>query len=129
LYKTCLRIDSSSSYQFFIMLIIGVNTVFLALGTESHYLQLPQVIEFVNIVCFYVFFIEMVISMMARGFRLYISNAFNIFDFIVIIVSAIDIILGFFNFSKSFGLQAVRTLRVFRLLRVVKLAKVWSSLN
>lgn len=82
-----------------------------------------------NIICFYVFLSEMVISMTARGFSLYFSNGFNIFDFIVIIVSAIDIILGFFNFSKSFGLQAVRTLRVFRLLRVVKLAKVWGSLN
>lgn len=111
------------------MLIIGVNTVFLALGTEKHYLGLPQVIEYVNIICFYVFLSEMVISMTARGFSLYFSNGFNIFDFIVIIVSAIDIILGFFNFSKSFGLQAVRTLRVFRLLRVVKLAKVWGSLN
>lgn len=86
------------------MLIIGINTVFLALGTTDHYLQLPQLIEFVNISCFYVFLIEMVISMTARGFSLYFSNAFNIFDFIVIIVSAIDIILGLFNFSKSFGL-------------------------
>lgn len=80
------------------MICIFVNTVFLALDTTKNYLQLPQAIEYVNLICFWVFLMEMVINMIGRGFSIYFGNSFNRFDFIVILISAIDIILGEFDF-------------------------------
>jgi len=70
----------------------------------------------------------MVIKLLSNGIRLYFQNSFNVFDFVVIVISLIDMILQNLQLSSG-GLSAIRALRIFRLLRVFKLAKVWKSFS
>jgi len=70
----------------------------------------------------------MVIKMLANGIRLYFKNNYNVFDFVVIVISLIDMTLQNLQLSNV-GLSAIRALRIFRLLRVFKLAKVWKSFS
>ena len=81
-----------------------------------------------NLIFFIVFLSEMVIKMLANGIRLYFKNNYNVFDFVVIAISLIDMILQNLQLSNV-GLSAIRALRIFRLLRVFKLAKVWKSFS
>lgn len=72
---------------------------------------------------------EMVIKMIGNGPVIYFKNSFNVFDFIVIFISTIDLILNNINMGGTISLQAIRAIRVFRLLRMFKLAKSWKSFN
>lgn len=69
----------------------------------------------------------MLFKLTGLGFKQYFLDKFNTFDFIVIIISTIDVIL---SLSKTFELKggsAVQAFRTFRLLRVFKLAKSWKQ--
>lgn len=85
--------------------------------------------ELTNIVFFFIFLMEMVIKMIGNGPIIYFQNSFNIFDFIVIVISTIDLVINNINLGGSVQLQAIRALRVFRLLRMFKLAKFWKRFN
>lgn len=82
-----------------------------------------------NIVFFYIFFLEMLIKMIGIGLKKYFSDGFGIFDFIVVIFSSIEFFLDLINLNMAGALTAIRALRVFRLLRVFKLAKIWKSFH
>lgn len=84
--------------------------------------------ERANIVFYFVFLFEMVIKMLGNGMMIYFENSFNKFDFVVIFISTIEILINFINFGNV-SLSAIRALRVFRLLRMFKLAKTWKSFN
>ena len=71
----------------------------------------------------------MIIRQTATGFKMYFKDEFNTFDCIVVAVSTIDIMLQWFAKSNTTGYDAIQALRVFRLLRVFKLAKVWPEFN
>ena len=67
------------------------------------------------------FAIEAVIKLMAMSPKYYFQEGWNIFDFIIVTLSLVE--LGLSNVS---GLSVLRS---FRLLRVFKLAKSWPTLN
>lgn len=67
--------------------------------------------------------------MLGEGPKSYFRSFFNAFDFFIIIISSIDLVLDNLDIKGSKFLGAIRVLRVFRLLRVFKLAKVWKELN
>ena len=60
---------------------------------------------------------------------MYFNDPYNTFDCIVVFVSTIDLGLQWFAKSNMSGYDAIQALRVFRLLRVFKLAKVWPQFN
>lgn len=84
--------------------------------------------ELANIVFYFVFLMEMFIKMIGYGFMIYFENSFNQFDFVVIVISTIEILINFINMGNV-SLSAIRALRIFRLLRMFKLAKTWKSFN
>jgi hypothetical protein len=82
-------------------------------------------VEKLNYVFFAIFLIEMILKLGGMGIKLYVSDRFNIFDSVIVILSILDIIVtySFSNFSS--GQKAIMAFRGFRLLRVFKLAKSW----
>ena len=60
---------------------------------------------------------------------MYFSDSYNTFDCIVVFVSTIDLLLQVTAEANTSGYEAIQALRVFRLLRVFKLAKVWPQFN
>ena len=125
----CLAIDKHWAFTAFISLSIIANFVILAMETYPSDPTSDVRKERSNIVFFFIFLMEMVIKMVGSGPTIYFQNSFNIFDFIVIAISTVDLIINNINLGGTVQLQAIRALRVFRLLRMFKLAKFWKSFN
>jgi hypothetical protein len=105
------------------------NTLCLALDKYPVDLDLNKVLEKVNIVFAIIFTIEMIIKMIAVGFKNFFKGgAFNIFDALIVVASLTDIILSNILLSKS-STSVITALRGFRLLRIFKLAKSWKRLE
>ena len=108
---------------------ILANTVVLAFNKFPNSGKEETIMGFINQVFFIIFLLEAFIKLLGEGSKSYFSEFFNMFDFFIIVVSTIDLVLENVNIQKADVLAAIRVLRVFRLLRVFKLAKVWKDLN
>jgi hypothetical protein len=69
----------------------------------------------------------MIIKLIGLGIKFYVKDKYNLFDFILVLISTIDIILSGLKGKKLSGSKALLALRAFRLLRIFKLAKSWKS--
>nr|VZI09870.1 unnamed protein product [Spirometra erinaceieuropaei] len=116
------------SRQFFVLIMTFVllNTVVL---TTEHYNQpmwLNQFQSFANVLFVSLFTLEMLLKMFAFGLQDYFSALFNRFDFFVVMVSILEIILTHLDLLDPMGLSV---LRCARLLRIFKLTHYWNSLR
>ena len=96
--------------------------------------NLQRILDFMNIVFFGIFAVEMIIKLIGLGIKGYLKDSFNIFDGIIIILSIADIALQYaFNDAnqsiKISGRGAISAFRVLRLFRILKLIKQWSKLK
>ncbi|XP_060523337.1 voltage-dependent T-type calcium channel subunit alpha-1H-like isoform X2 [Cylas formicarius] len=117
-------------FQHGILLAILINT--LSMGIEHHQQSewLTHCVEVTNVIFSAVFAVEMVLKVIAEGPFGYISNGFNVFDGVIVVLSAIEL---FKNFTRSdeelhtdSGLSVLRT---FRLLRILKLVRFMPNLR
>lgn len=109
------------------MLLILGNSVVLA---TEHYEQpdwLTETQNIANIFFTVIFACEMLLSMMGLGCKEYFSDGFNIFDFIIVMFSLFD--LGVTLSSDGGSAGFITVLRGFRLLRIFKLVKSWTTLQ
>jgi len=63
----------------------------------------------------------MVLKMFGLGLKAYVKDGFNVFDSIIVIV-------GLLEFLNA-GSKALTVLRAFRLLRIFKIVKSWTTLK
>ena len=72
----------------------------------------------------------MVLNLIGLGLVLYVSDGFNIFDAVIVVVSVFDLIVTISTPSdeESSGGGFITVLRGFRLLRIFKLVKSWTTL-
>ena len=117
------EIVTGGPFNIIVTILILINTIIMA---SDHYPMTDTHIKFneiSNIVLTALFAIEMIMKIMGLTLKGYVSDLWNIFDGILVIVGIIDIlVLG----DSSSG---VTVLRAFRLFRVFKLAKSWKTLN
>jgi hypothetical protein len=78
--------------------------------------------ELANLIFYFIFLTEMILKLTGLGIRGYMSDSFNIFDGIIVILSTIELVLFFTGVGGSGG-SAISAFRAFRLMRVFKLAK------
>ena len=126
IYRKCYEITQMKAFNIFISCCIIANTVVLAMDSYPTNIGSLIFIEWANLVFFMTFLFEMTIKMLGLGFKIYFKDTANLFDFIVILFSIADLVFLYItsNLSQS-GFKAIQALRVFRLLRVFKLAKIW----
>ncbi|ESO06390.1 hypothetical protein HELRODRAFT_64539 [Helobdella robusta] len=105
----------------FITLCIVVNTIFMAIEHDEMGSTLENILKFGNYIFTGIFTVEAVLKVLALGLYRYLQDKWSCFDFIIVILSLVE--LGLQNFK---GLSILRS---FRLLRVFKLAKSWPTLN
>lgn len=67
--------------------------VILATDTYPTSIKIFEWREYLNIVFFYIFLLEMIIKMLGIGLSTYFQNSFSIFDFVVVLVSMLEMIL------------------------------------
>ncbi|XP_053401964.1 sodium channel protein type 4 subunit alpha B-like isoform X1 [Mercenaria mercenaria] len=105
----------------FITLCILANTGFMALDQHGMSEEMGRTLELGNKVCSYIFAAEAFLKIIALGFIVYIKDGWNCFDFFIVSLSFLEMLLE--------GVKGLSVLRTFRLLRVFKLAKSWQTLN
>ena len=83
-----------------------------------------------------IFLTEMVFKLLGLGFKLYLYQNENIFDMVIVILSTADLVIYFYSKDEGhseadhFGPKnIIQVFRIFRLLRVFKLARSWESFN
>ena len=106
-----------------IMVVIILNAIIL--GTE-HYDQpdwLSNFHDITNVVFTIIFTIEMAINIVGLGCKKYFTDAMYIFDFFIVILSLVELLL---LSGESSGLSV---LRCFRIVRIFKLMRSWDDLR
>ncbi|KFM76774.1 Voltage-dependent calcium channel type D subunit alpha-1, partial [Stegodyphus mimosarum] len=96
-----------------------VNTLTLAMKFYEQPKLYTQVLDVLNIVFTTIFALEFVLKLMAFKFKNYFGDAWNVFDFIIVLGSFIDIIYGEVN--PNSGIISINFFRLFRVMRLVKL--------
>ncbi|XP_037512028.2 sodium channel protein para isoform X2 [Rhipicephalus sanguineus] len=107
--------------ELFITLCIVVNTLFMAMDHHAMDPDFDNVLKKGNYFFTATFAIEAGMKLMAMSPKNYFREGWNIFDFLIVALSLIELSLE--------NVQGLSVLRSFRLLRVFKLAKSWPTLN
>ncbi|XP_041091858.1 sodium channel protein type 10 subunit alpha-like [Polyodon spathula] len=118
-----LKIVSHSMCELVITACIFTNTLILAI--DHHGASYSEDLDKGNTVLTVIFTVEAFLKIFALNPVPYLSNGWNAFDFIIVLLSFLDWGLTAAN-VKSFDLSIMRS---FRMLRVFKLAKSWKTLN
>ncbi|XP_032588774.1 uncharacterized protein LOC6585509 isoform X5 [Drosophila mojavensis] len=123
------RLVEHKYFQQGILLAILINT--LSMGIEYHNQpeELTAIVETSNVVFSGIFAVEMLLKVIAEGPFRYIANGFNVFDGIIVILSAIEICQTFAGNGTGGGGSGLSVLRTFRLLRILKLVRFMPNLR
>ena len=76
-----------------INLFILLNTLTFALDTHPIEPAMAKTIEIANYVFYGIFLTEMFIKLLGTGFASYFRDRFNVFDFIIVLLSTVDVCL------------------------------------
>ncbi|XP_048519457.1 voltage-dependent T-type calcium channel subunit alpha-1G isoform X3 [Dendroctonus ponderosae] len=117
-------------FQHGILFAILINT--LSMGIEHHEQSkwLTHCVEVTNVIFSGVFAVEMVLKVIAEGPFGYISNGFNVFDGVIVILSAIELFKNFTKHDEELHTDSgLSVLRTFRLLRILKLVRFMPNLR
>ncbi|XP_063362295.1 voltage-dependent T-type calcium channel subunit alpha-1G-like isoform X2 [Cydia amplana] len=116
-------------FQQGILLAILINT--LSMGIEYHNQpeELTVIVEISNVVFSAIFAVEMILKIIAEGPFKYISNGFNVFDGIIVILSGFELAQSYGNEKELAGNSGLSVLRTFRLLRILKLVRFMPNLR
>ena len=109
-------------FNIVIISLILVNTVFLALEHHNMPKGLSDFLEVGNLVLTIVFAGEMILKMIGLGLREYFRDGFNIFDCLIVCI-------GLFEMLNIVDSEGITVLRTFRLLRIFKIVKSWTTLR
>jgi hypothetical protein len=134
--KKCLMIlhtiVTSTAFDIFIMACIVLNMVQMGLTFEGESTTYTNALQIINYFFTAIFIIEAIMKLTAFGIS-YFQSSWNVFDFIVVLGSLIDIILSNMNASQltflRVGPQLVRVLRVLRVSRLLRLINKYPGLQ
>ncbi|XP_052789506.1 voltage-dependent calcium channel type A subunit alpha-1-like [Mya arenaria] len=116
----------SQTFYWAVIVLVFLNTLSL---TSEHYGQPTWHTEFLYVTEFVflgLFMLEMVVKMYGLGVCIYFKSSFNIFDCVVIIGSIFEVVWSEFKQGSSFGISALRAVR---LLRIFKVTRYWADLR
>ena len=82
---------TSKPFTIIVILLILVNTVFLALEHHNMPEELTGFLEIGNIVLTIIFTFEMILKIIGLSFKVYIRDGFNIFDSIIVVIGILEL--------------------------------------
>lgn len=119
--ELCKSIANAKWFQNFVTIAIIIAGVLVGMATyPEFYAKHEGVLELLNTIVLIIFIIEIVVKIIAEGKKpwLYFTDAWNIFDFIIVAAAFLP-----------FGGSSIAILRLLRLLRVLKLIKALPKLQ
>ena len=118
-------IVASTKYQWFMMVLIMINTILLAIDFHPMPQSLEENLDAWQLPFTIVFAEEVVVKLWAMGYHDWKAGSFNVFDGVVVVLDVFGTIVGAAAGPSS--LDSVSVLRTLRLLRVFKLAEFWTE--
>ena len=126
-YRVAFDFINSTYFSKIITVVIIFNTIILAMDKYPEDQTYYSYMEKFNTSFSCLFMIEMIIKLVAFGFKGYIRDPYNIYDCLIVFSSIADILMSQLLTTKSPGI--VTAIRSFRLLRLFKLAREWRRLS
>ncbi|XP_048366610.1 sodium channel protein type 5 subunit alpha-like isoform X2 [Sphaerodactylus townsendi] len=121
LRKTCYQIVEHSWFETFIIFMILLSSG--ALAFEDIYLEerknIKTMLDYADRIFTYIFVLEMLLKLLAYGFKKYFTNAWCWLDFLIVDISVICLIATLFGFDHVAAMKSLRTLRALRPLRAL----------
>ena len=136
LYEVCCH----KFFEVFVLMCTAINIVILASDHVGSTKTYALATTYINVLITGVFIVEMLLKMTAFSLRGYFRDSWNRFDFVLVVISAVDALITLFTFSNgqvnanvggiddstrsAFGaLKVLRIFRVFRVFQILKSAK------
>eukprot|EP00494_Astrolonche_serrata_P030218 UN30485 len=107
----------------FIILCILTNTVIMCIDYYDASDELQDTLRVVNLVFVFIFAVEAILKIWAYGFIDYISDGWNIYDFVIVVASLLGLIVNASKITSVF-----RVIRIGRVLRLIKRAPMLRAL-
>ena len=128
LKKLLLKIKNKehNSLDTFVLFVIVISAILIGIETEpTVFLKYYILLHRIDIIILTIFILEMVIKMIAEGKKpwLYFKDPWNIFDFIIIIVSLLPFIISAGQ-NDTHAFAAIRIIRLFRIMRALRAFRV-----
>jgi voltage-dependent calcium channel L type alpha-1D len=123
---------TSQPFEYAIFILIMINTITLAMKFYRQPKEYTEVLDILNMIFTAVFALEFIFKLAAFRFKNYFGDAWNVFDFIIVLGSFIDIVYSEVNTMSSKesvtagGKQtgSIISINFFRLFRVMRLVKL-----
>ncbi|XP_072756807.1 ca[2+]-channel protein alpha[[1]] subunit D isoform X3 [Anoplolepis gracilipes] len=112
---------TSQPFEYTIFTLIMINTVTLAMKFYRQPDVYTHALDVLNMIFTAVFALEFVFKLAAFRFKNYFGDAWNVFDFIIVLGSFIDIV-----YSELYPGSTLISINFFRLFRVMRLVKLLS---
>ncbi|XP_077535905.1 calcium voltage-gated channel subunit cacophony isoform X7 [Haemaphysalis longicornis] len=113
------KIVVSTPFEYFIMVLIVLNTVLLMMKFYNQSKTLKNTLHYMNAAFTALFTIECALKVAAFGVRNFFKNPWHTFDFITVIGSIIDVLV----METGLNFFSVGFLRLFRAARLIKLLR------
>ncbi|XP_072945863.1 muscle calcium channel subunit alpha-1-like isoform X3 [Epargyreus clarus] len=127
---------TSQPFEYAIFVLIMINTITLAMKYHNQPLEYSKALDMLNMIFTAVFALEFIFKLAAFRFKNYFGDAWNTFDFIIVLGSIIDIVFSQVNELKNQGSglprahvvkeSSIPSINFFRLFRVMRLVKLLS---
>ncbi|KAG5899700.1 hypothetical protein JTB14_030094 [Gonioctena quinquepunctata] len=114
---------TSKPFEYAIFTLILTNTITLGMKfyhKDEEYKTYEKVLDYLNMIFTAVFAMEFVFKLAAFRVKNYFGDAWNVFDFIIVLGSFVDIVYQDVNPGSKFQLSG-NFFRLFRVMRLIKL--------
>ncbi|XP_035456664.1 muscle calcium channel subunit alpha-1 isoform X6 [Spodoptera frugiperda] len=114
---------TSQPFEYAIFVLIMINTITLAMKYHNQPHEYSKALDLLNMLFTAVFALEFIFKLAAFRFKNYFGDAWNTFDFIIVLGSIIDIVVSQVNELKNqeSSIPSINFFRLFRVMRLVKL--------
>ena len=117
---------TSPFFEYLVFAAICINTLLLAMGFYNQPEPYTAFLDVMNLIFTTFFTFEFTVKLAGFGFKEYFADAWNTFDFVIVIGSFLDIAMA--NLMEGGG-ASISMLRLFRALRLVKLLAKGESIR
>lgn len=128
IFKIFMKIVNNPIFSILVFMMIIANTIILCLDRYPIGATEVLVLEILNEICTWFFFLEMILKLIGIGPINYARDRFNLFDASIVLLSLLEFVMGKVNLGGGISTGgAITAFRGVRLLRIFKLARSWTS--
>lgn len=119
---------ADSFFEYFILLVIIINSVSLGLETSVYFVQYKRMFYIIDQICLWIFIIELTIKAAAFN-KDFFKYKWNIFDLVIVSLSIISS-FPYFTVFRAFRIfRSIRVLEAMKAMRAVKVLKLINGLE